>query len=469
MSLGLFSALGMASRSLQTQQQGIEVAGHNLANVNNPAYARQRLAIETSLPVPTPIGLAGTGAEAVGIRQIRSFLVDHQIQLENSVGGYWESAQQALQFAQAGLGQQINRTAAAGDPGVQQGIAEGLNELFNGFQSLSTNPTSLAERQVLLMKASTLASRFNQIVGRLDNLRSSLDDQLQTDVTSANQILASIAGLNDQIITAEINSGAVANDLRDLRQQKVEDLAKLVKIDVAPQANGGINISVGGVLMVSDKHVLDTLAVYDAGGGQMLVRAQTAGTPLTLTSGSVAGLIDTRDGAVADLSADVDTLAGLLISEVNTIHQAGFNLAGGTGAAFFTGTDARTIAVNTTLLDDPSLIQASGTSGAVGDNQVVLALAQLANKSHASLSNQTFSQQFGQTVATLGQSLATANGQIADQQAVQGMLHQQRDAVSGVSIDEEMTNLSIYQRAYQASARLMVVIDQMLETLVNLR
>lgn len=469
MSIGLFGTLGMAARSLQTQQAGIQVTGHNLANVNNPNYARQRLDIDATLPVPSAIGLLGTGAQAVAIQQIRNLLVDQRIQAETSVSGYWDAQQQALQYGQAALGQQVNRTLESGTAGAQQGIAEGLAELFNSFQSLSTQPTSLAERQVLLMKAGTLASRFNQVADRLNALRSGLNDTIQADVSSANRLMSDIADLNDQIITAEINSGGVANDLRDLRQGKIEELAKLVNIDTAAQSNGGVNISIGGVLMVSDKNVLDSLEVYDAGGGQLLVRAATAATPLTLTGGSVAGAIDVRDGAVAQLQSELDTLAGLLISEVNALHATGFSLTGSTGENFFTGTDAASIAVNTTLTGNPSLIQASGAAGEPGNNTVALALAQLAGKTHAGLNNQTFSQSFAQTVASLGQSLSSANGALADQQMVQEMLNQQRSAISGVSIDEEMANLSVYQRAYQASARVMVVVDEMLQTLINIR
>jgi flagellar hook-associated protein 1 FlgK len=469
MSIGLFGTLGMAARSLQTQQAGIQVTGHNLANVNNPNYARQRLDIDATLPVPSAIGLLGTGAQAVAIQQIRNLLVDQRIQAETSVSGYWDAQQQALQYGQAALGQQVNRTLESGTAGAQQGIAEGLAELFNSFQSLSTQPTSLAERQVLLMKAGTLASRFNQVADRLNALRSGLNDTIQADVSSANRLMSDIADLNDQIITAEINSGGVANDLRDLRQGKIEELAKLVNIDTAAQSNGGVNISIGGVLMVSDKNVLDSLEVYDAGGGQLLVRAATAATPLTLTGGSVAGAIDVRDGAVAQLQSELDTLAGLLIGEVNALHATGFSLTGSTGENFFTGTDAASIAVNTTLTGNPSLIQASGAAGEPGNNTVALALAQLAGKTHAGLNNQTFSQSFAQTVASLGQSLSSANGALADQQMVQEMLNQQRSAISGVSIDEEMANLSVYQRAYQASARVMVVVDEMLQTLINIR
>jgi flagellar hook-associated protein 1 FlgK len=474
MSLGLFGTLGVAARALQTQQQGIEVAGHNLANAANPAYARQRIIIQTSQSVPSSIGPQGTGAEAIAIQQIRNFLIDEQLASELSVGGYWTAQQQGLEYARAALGQEIDlrasgaEGAAAASGTAGEGIAEALSDLFNAFQSLSTNPTSLAERQVLLQKAQNLASQFNQVDGRLGNVRNALNAALQSDVASANELLAEIAGLNDKIITVELTSTGVANDLRDLRQQKIEELSRLVAIDTSVQPNGAINVSIAGTLVVSNEDVLDTLEAYDAGGGQFLVRTQTGGTPLTLTGGSIQGTIDARDGALAALSTSINSLATLLISEVNTIHSAGFSLTGSTGASFFTGTNAGTIAVNAALLSDPSLIQASGTSGAVGDNQVALALAQLADQTFAAVGNQTFGQSYAQTVSAFGQSLSSANQQIADQQIVENMLRRQRDSVSGVSIDEEMTDLMKYQRAFEASARLVTVIDEMLETLVNM-
>jgi flagellar hook-associated protein 1 FlgK len=469
MSVGLFGTLGMAARSLQLQQAGIQVAGHNLANVNNPAYARQRLNIATTDPVSSPIGPLGTGAQAVAIQQIRNALLDRQITTEASVTGFWEAQQLALQFAQAGLGQQINRLAASGEAGLQQGIAEGLADFFSAFQSLSLQPTSLAERQVLLLKAGTLATQFNQAAARLAAAAAMQDETLRTDVAAANALLADIANLNDQIVISEINSGAVANDLRDLRQQKIESLAQLVNLTAAPQPNGAINLTIDGVLMVEDRFVRDTLEAYDAGGGQWLVRAATAGTPLTLTGGRLAGVITARDGPLAQTRAELDALAAELITAVNALHTTGYSLTGTTGASFFTGTNAASLAVHNALIANPALLQASNASGEPGNNAVALQLAQLAQQRHPALGNQTFAERFSQTVAALGQSLATANSRVADQTAIGELLRQQRAAVSGVSLDEEMVNLTTFQRAYQASARLMTVVDEMLESLINIR
>ncbi len=468
---GLFATLNLGTRSLQTQQTAVEVAGQNLANVNNPAYARQRVTIQTSPTVETGFGPQGTGADAVAIVQIRSAMLDAQMQGELSVGGYWTAQQSALQYAQAGLGEFIDRTGGTGSTadGTAQGLADELTGLFNAFQGVAASPTSLADRQLLLSRAGTLATRLNQTAERLGGLRDMLDASLQTDVGNANQLLSEISKLNNRIADAEFSTGGTANDLRDLRQQKIEELARVVNIETSENANGTVNISIGGTQLVSDRQVLDTLETYDAGGGQMLVRTVTAGTPLTLAGGSMQGTIEARDGALAALNGSLNTLAAQLITQVNTAHAAGFSLSGSTGADFFTGTDAATIAVNSALVADPSLVQAAGVPGAVGDNTVALALGRLADSPIATLGSQTFNDAYGRIVGDFGGALQNANTQLADHEAVKTLLTRQRDAVSGVSVDEEMTDLIRFQKAYEASAKLVATVNEMLETLLNMK
>ena len=468
--LGLFATLDLGKRSLQTQQLGVEVAGHNIANVNTPGYARQRLEIQTSPAIDTPYGPQGTGADAAAIVQLRSAFLDQQIQSETSVTGYLQTLQNALEDAQSGLGQTISTAASGSDASSNQnGIAAALSDLFNAFQNLANDPSSLTARQVLLQKAADLASRFNQTDQRLANLQSQLTTSVQTDTASANDLLAQIAKLNGQISQLESGTSSTANDLRDLRQQKIESLANLVKIDVATDSSGAMDISIAGTTFVSGQQQLDSLQTYDSGGGKVLVRAQNAGAALTITGGSIAGAIDARDGQVATLRANLNSLASALITEVNTVHRAGYNLNGGTGADFFTGTGAADIHVNSALAGNAALLQASGTAGASGDNQVALNLAQLAGTSISGLNNQTFNASYNQTVAALGQALSSVNTQVDDQNSASTLLTNQRDSVSGVSLDEEMTDLIKYQKAFQGSARIITVVDQMLDTILNMK
>ena len=467
---GLFGTLYLGQQSLQVQRQGVEVSGHNLANVNNPAYARQRLHIQTLPSIRTTFGSVGTGAEVATIRQLRNSLLDSQLLGEYSVSGFLQANQSALQFGQSILGQSID-TQATGPGGVdgQHGIAERLGDLFNSFQSLATHPTSVSERQATLMTAQNLASQLNQIDKRLGQLNGSLNKSVQTDVGAANQLITQIANLNQEIFNSEGGAPGSANDLRDLRQQRIEDLSKLVNVQSTEQANGMVDLSISGAAIVTGVHVTDSLQTYDPGTGNLMVRAATGGTPLTLTGGSIAGTIEGRDGALQDMRDGLNSLASTLITQVNAIHNAGFSLTGSTGASFFTGATAADIAVNGALVADPSLLQAAGVSGASGDNQAALALAQLATQKMTGLGNQTFAEKYGQVATSLGQSLSSVNNSMGDQDVVEAMLLRQRDSISGVSIDEEMTELVKYQKAFEASAHLITTVTEMIDTVINMK
>ena len=469
---GLFGMLNVGARALQAQQEGVAVAGQNLANVNNPAYARQRLTLQTSTPTMGGMGPEGTGVDAVAITQLRNTFLDSQIRSETSVMGFLQSQQTALQYTTAGLGEQLAGSASTGGTngvGSSGGLADDLSGLFNAFQDLTTAPASLTNRQAVISEAQQLAAQFNQVDQRLGVVHDQLNQSVQSDVSNANQLLSGIAGLNQQISDSEATSGGVANDLRDLRQQKLEDLAKLVSFQSATTPDGAVNISVAGNLLVAGNSLDDTLQSYDAGGGQFLVRTTNSGTSLALTGGSLQGTIAARDGTLHSLRSGLNSVASQLITQVNTVYRAGYDLNGNTNADFFAGATAADIKVNAALASDPSKLQASGVLGTAGNGQIALALAQLGSTKQAALGNQTFSDSYTGVITDLGFSLSAVNSQLSDQQVVQDMLQAQRSAVSGVSLDEEMVDLVKYQRAFQASAHLVSTVDQMLDIVVNLK
>ena len=469
--LGLFNTLNMGARAMTAQQVGVEVTGQNLANASNPAYARQRVQLQTSTPTPTGIGMEGTGIEAVSIQQVRDQLLDSQIQSESSVGGYWNSQQSALQNAQTQLNEFLNLSSTDGTSSSTantQGLSSQLNSLFNAFQSVATSPTDPSARLSLVSAAQSLTSGFNQASQNLSALNGLLNTSVSNDVASANQLLSDIATLNDQIAKATA-SGGNANDLVDSREQDLENLSKLVNIQTAANSNGTVNVSIGGQDLVTGNKLTDTLATYDSGNGQLLVQTATSATPLTLSGGSIQGTMDARDGALTTLRTGLNTMASSLITQVNGIYQNGYDLNGNKGADFFTGNNAATIGVNQNLVNDPSQIQAAGAANATGGNSIALQLAQLGRQSIAALNNQTFSGAYAQDVQNFGNALSNANDQVSNYNSVNTMLQNQRDSVSGVSLEEETTNLITYQKAYECSAKLITTVNEMLQTVVGLK
>ncbi len=466
--LGLFATLDASARSLSVQQQEMEIAGQNVANANNTAYANEQLVISDSTPLHTLIGDEGTGVQATGISDARNPLLDNQIRSETSTTSSLTAQQSNLQNAEAYLNEQIAASNTSIAASSSNGLTAGLSNLFNAFQSLSTDPSDHSLRQNTVQSAQQVAGQFNQISAQLSTVQAGLNTSIQNDVASSNQDLKTIANLNQQIVVAQAAGGS-ANQLTDEREQTLEHLAGLVNFSATTEANGAVDVSIGGVSMVAGVNVADSLQTYDPGNGQPLVQAQNAGTHLALTGGSMGGEITARDGALASLQSGLDNLASQLITQVNTIYSAGYDLNGNKGQDLFTGVDASTIGVNSNVATDPSQFQAAGTAGAPGDNTVALALAQLGGQSLPGLNNQTFSGNYAQTVSDLGTSISKVNDQLNSSQAVTQMLNNERASVSGVSIDQQMTNLIQYQKAYQASAELITTLNQMMQTLIAMK
>lgn len=280
--------------------------------------------------------------------------------------------------------------------------------------------------------------------------------------------MAQIAALNDQIIAAQ-TAGGTAVQLVDQREQLIENAAGYVNLTTTAQSNGGVDVSIGAVPLVTGAAATNTLQTYTGSNGQLFVQTG-AGAAVTLTSGSIAGSITARDGAVATLQSSLNTLASQLITQVNTVYSGGYDLNGNNlQSEFFTGTDATDIGVNSAVVNDPSTFQAAAAAGEPGDNTVVLALANLANTSLSGLNNQTLSQNYSDTVESLGSSLQSVNDQLSNSNSVAQMLSTQRASASGVNTDTEMTNLLQFQKAYEASAELISTINQMLQTVISMK
>jgi flagellar hook-associated protein 1 FlgK len=447
------------------------VTGQNLANANNPTYSNQTLNVTTSTPLETPIGEEGTGVVGTSITSASDPYINSQIQAQNSVTSSLTAQQTGLQNAEAYLDEEITSTSSTGTPDSPNGLSTSLSNLFNSFSAMQDDPNSPSLQQSAVQSAEDLASQFQQVSSQLSGVRNELNDSIQSDVTTANQDLTTIASLNKQIVIAE-SSGGTANDLVDQREAALEDLSNKVNITTTTNADGSINVSIGNKAMVTDVSQTDSLGTYDASGnGQLMLEANSApGTALNITGGSIEGSITARDGALSDLQTGLNTLASQLITNVNSIYSQGYDANGDTGQDLFTGTDASDIAVNSSLVADPSLFQYSGSStpGST-DNSTVVALSELANQNISGLGNQTLSENYDNTVTNLGSAISSVNNQLSTSQSVGDMLTNQRDSIAGVSLDDQMTNLIQYQKAYEASAELVTTVNEMLETVVQMK
>ena len=467
---GLFSALNSSVSALTAHGRAVETAGKNLANVSNPMYARQRVIYGDRGTVVTPDGARSLGLEVLGVEQLRDALLDRQVVRESARSAYYQAQQNGYQRAQAALGQDVASAGATSSANTDTGIASALDGLFNAFQNFAGNPTDTGQRQSLLQSASILTDRITLADSRLDQVQVDLDSQVTNDVADANRLLQTIADLNTQISRFEINRPGSAIDLRDQRQLALEKLAAKLPIETTELPTGqviisSVDASSAAVVLVSATGVEGPLA-YNASGTPPAVTGGAGAVTLSLNSGSIQGSIDARIDAIQTLRDQLDLLAEQLVTSINVLYNPS-----NTGNFFTaTGTTAATISLASGLTS--SSLKASD-GGAAGDNTIALGIAQLASKKFstagtpADLIDGSFSGFFAGAVSGLGQAVSGATARVNDQSRIEQLVRSQRDAVSGVSLDEEMADLMKYQRAFQASSRVFQTIDELLELVVT--
>jgi len=458
---GLFSTLNSSTMALNAHSRAIETTGKNLANVNNPNYARQRVVYGSRGTIDTPQGVESLGLEVMSITQLRDTLLDRQLMREIGMSGSLEAEQQSLQRAQAGLGQVVSANGVA-----TGGLASSLDKFFNAFQSLATRPTDMGTRESLLQQAQILTDTLRETDARLNQVQSDIDAQVGTNVSQTNTLIGTIAGLNSQISRFEVNRPGAAVDLRDQRQALLEQLATILPVESRDLADGQIQLvakDAGNAdIMLLDGSTVNGSVAFTGTG-------LTGGSPATaiaLGGGSIHGSLSARDGAVQSLRDNLDLLARQLVTSVN----AAYNPSSTAGADFFdpAGLTAATIAVRSGLTGATIV---TGSSGAAGDNSLAIAVAALGTHAFSvgsgDLFDGTIGQFYSRSVSDLAQALSSANSRASDQDKIQQLVRNQRDSVSGVSLDEEMADLVRFQRAFQASSRVFSIIDGLLDNVVN--
>jgi flagellar hook-associated protein 1 FlgK len=483
MNVGLYASV----QGLLSAQRAVDVASHNIANSETEGYSRQRTEQSASTPMGySPYGQVGTGVTIDSIRRIRDTLLDRQVRQEMAPLGESEARAEALG--------QIEDILSEPSDGA---LSTKLAAYYDGWQKLSTNPENYNLRIALRESAVDLANTFNSLYQDLQGLRQDLSDRIATQIDDVNSKSKQIAELNRQI-TATLAAGQNPNDLKDQQDLLIDQLSKMVRVQAVEVAStGATNVYVGGdPLVVEGDAFTLTPAPINPLTDQAVVNYGPTGLPANITGGSLRGMLDIRNDVLGVLPPaaagdpegmvyHLDQLAAQLIADTNALHTQGFGLDGTTTLNFFNGTNASDIVVNqniTNLSNGLDFIAAAANdpgslAGGPGDNGMAILIAQRRNAlTMGGLAGppvvppkdtfENFWKQEVSNLAVLGQS---ANRLQATQQTLLTSVKERRDQVSAVSTDEEMANVIRYQKAYAASAKLITTIDEMLDTLINIR
>ncbi|WP_027416151.1 flagellar hook-associated protein FlgK [Aneurinibacillus terranovensis] len=458
-----FAGLELAKRGLFAQQSALYTTGHNIANDNTDGYTRQRVNLVATAPFPMPsitndrqAGQMGTGVTVDSVQRLREGFLDSQYRGENKNVGEYGTTADTLEKIETILQEPSNT-----------GLQSTMDQFWASWQKLSQNPSDAATQEVVIQNGKAVAETFNFISSDLKSLQHDVNNSIQVTADSMNTMAKNIASLNTKINEAVVN-GYTPNDLYDQRDLLIDQLSNLADVTVTPVMNGAtdtgmVTVTVNGQTLVdpslaSGYNAVTTVNNGTIADGSPKYDVQIGGATIGLGSGGgkLNGLLASRDQIIDDASGNgngylnkINTLASTLISQVNSVK------------AFFSGTGASDINVTANA--------ASLTPGNPGDNTMALAMYGLKENTNISFGSSTtsFDGYTRQIISALGVQTQDAERMRDNSKILLNDVDNRRQSVSGVSLDEEMSNMMKFQHAYNAAARTMTTMDEILDKVIN--
>lgn len=382
----------VGSSALNSLQRAISTTGNNIANANTDGYSRQE--VEFASRTPNRIGgvTLGTGVEVSSIRRAYDQFLTQDVQARTSSSGYYS--------LYATTAEQIDNLMA--DPATS--ISSAMDQFFASMEAVANSPTSQPERQVMLSEAQTLATRFNYVDARLSELAENMNEQMSVFVVDINQYTQDIAQLNQQIARLERTPGGSPNDLLDQRDQAVESLAKLVRVETRTQEDGSINVFMSSghrLVSQSGAETLRLSAAVQPDGPVRVYISAPGGSDTELTESALGGelgaALDVSNNVIDRARRDIGLLALGLTDTFNTQHKLGDTLNQVAGSDFFTAitpvTTASTLnSVTTTVsavIDDAT--QLTGASYQIDYTDSAVTITNLATNVSQDINGTTIS------------------------------------------------------------------------------
>lgn len=459
--MSLYSILGVGASGLRAATVGVNVVSQNATNAATPGYTRREV-LQSPLPGP-PIG--GNGVQSTGPARTIDRFVERRL-----LGATAAHAEADARVSSLGA-----LDATFSEDG---GLGSALDAFQSAIQALSSAPVDGPTRSQVLASAEALSTAFQRASSNLTQAVSDADGHVGDAVGTANGLVAQLDSLQQQIKKSELG-GVEASDLRDTFDERLRELAKLVPVKVV-ESPKGINVMLdGGVGLVAAEGGHATLAAPVGPGGLRQVTATAGGQTLDVTSkitgGAIGGYLAARDRVLPAAQTKLDQLASDIATAYSAAHAAGAGLDGVTGRQLFTvpatvAGAAGAFSVSTDVAGYPDrLAAASDPSLPQGDNRNALALDALASRTVASGGTRTPGDALSDLVATSGEAVQTAQRDVEVLGAAKSQASALRSSVSGVSSDDEMVALTQYQRAYQASLKVVQAADDMLQELIAMK
>jgi flagellar hook-associated protein 1 FlgK len=448
-----------ARDSLSAQSYGLNVTGQNITNVNTPGYVRREALLETRA-----LGTATTGTVTVaGLRRATDLYIDRR-----------ELTARGSAAAASEHDNQLASVEAMFNDLGGTGMGSALDGLFSSFSALAANPNDPTARATVLGAADNFATRASSMADALAQTKDDLLKRAQATIEQINSRASSISELNRRIQAAEAQ-GEDAADLKDQRNNLLLDLSTMIDIRTIPDVKGSIIVQASGTTLVDGFDYRPMEVDLGTDGSLRILSKREGGADMDvtqfLTGGTLAGIKEARDVDVFEVANKLDQLVFDVASAVNAQHAAGYGQDGVAGRNLFdisatASGAARSIELGAAVAGNPAAVAASSDLPSLpGGSGNAAALASVWD---APLSGgRTAAQAYGDIIGGIGQRKSAIAQAVETQAAIKDQIQAMREAISGVSLDEEMVALTKYQRAYQAAGRVLTTVDELLQDLLN--
>ncbi|MDP0499598.1 MAG: flagellar hook-associated protein FlgK [Verrucomicrobiota bacterium JB022] len=470
--MALLQGISSNAQALNTYGRALQVTGNNIANVNTQGYARQVVQVGSSHSYTQGRSVQSTGLSVTGYSDVRNSMLDAQIMREQSVASRYGKETEILSELQTLLGDTLGKTEAlstldgASEDTLSGGLRGDLQAFFSSWDALAAAPNNSSAKAQVLEEAQTLIERLNSTDTRLANMQGDLDQQAGLLIGQVQKQVSLIGDYNRQISSLGPKQTEQANELESKRQQALEELSKYLDFTPQPQDNGMIN------LMVTTTDG-SNLSLLEGAGSTLklswqdgkLVGGPDGGT-LRLNNGQLAAIEKSRNGIIAEARGTLDAVAGQLVQSTNAVY----NPTGAAGQNFFAadGQTAGSLRLETGLT---AVTLRANSPGSATSNDAALAIGKLATREFSGAAGEviegTFDSYLTDLTVKVGSRLQGAQQDADTQTTILTYLETQRDSEIGVNLDEEVARMLQFQRSYQASSRVMRVMDEMIQDLLN--
>jgi len=445
MSLG--KILDISKNSLSVYKQALDVTSNNIANASNADYSKQTVILTSE----RSDGILGSGVKIADVSRAKSDLIDKQLLSYNPK--YYEADERSTIISQM--------ESLIQEPS-DNGISTYLNNFYNSWTQLATNSSSTALRLSVVQAAGNLTNKFNDVYQGIDEMKGDIVSELKGDVSDLNDNLSQVQELNSKIFAAK-TTGQDASDLMDQRDKVVSEISQMANVNVTQNDSGDYVVSVGGVYAAD--RFSSTAFQVQMNNGELTVGTSDSSTPMQLTSGKMYAMTDMYSNKLPEYQQSLDSIASALVDTVNSIHSTGTNLNGETGVNFFDDYTSGNLKVSNKITKDSNAIAVS-SDGTSGNGTLATKIAD--SKSSKVIDGVSIPDYYNSLVSTIGSDKTLSDQNSAANKLVVDQLTNQKASVTGVSLDEEMTNVIKFQRSYDASAKLIKVADEMLQTLIEM-